>query len=344
MKRGEVRMQKDIQYIKTDRLIPHPLNNKYFNDLPENEYTELLLSINQDGILTPLMVNKLDEETYRIVCGHQRHRVAHDLGLSEVPCIICDYNESEEVSVLIQDNIFRRQITHVEKLRAINALRKLGSTNLIESLFTSKRSMQTLTSVSSSMLEDLASVIPSETSVKTMVDLSKLPDVSQRELAAIISSLKIQDEASLDEAYKKVITQLEGTIERQKKTIDRYKYVTPTDHIHTQNAKIEQDNRACYDDVIRSLISINTQIISFFRLLSIHKIDPKGLGFHDFNASIDEFKELPLNYIPPIAPIFRLINIKALKDQLVITDVSDVEEAVTNQIEEYLVRLFGTRT
>jgi len=93
-------------------LKPHPKNAEFYDDLDNDKYQEVRRSIEAGGIRTPLWV--LKDNT--VVSGHQRLRIALELGLKEVPFQeIRPRAETEEereeivTYLLIADNEERRQ-------------------------------------------------------------------------------------------------------------------------------------------------------------------------------------------------------------------------------------------
>lgn len=86
-------------------LKPHTKNNDYYSDLPEEKYAEVKRSIEINGIRDPLKVLP----DYTIIAGHQRFRIAQELGLEKVPVIILDVTAEEAEYLLIADNEERRQ-------------------------------------------------------------------------------------------------------------------------------------------------------------------------------------------------------------------------------------------
>jgi hypothetical protein len=65
---------------QTDRLYPHPLNEKVYADKPD---AGLLQSIKANGILNPIVV----DDKKRILSGHRRWMAAKQLGLEDVPVL-----------------------------------------------------------------------------------------------------------------------------------------------------------------------------------------------------------------------------------------------------------------
>ncbi len=72
-------MQKNINYISTDKIIPNLYQpRKYFN---EESIEELAQSIKVYGIIQPLSVRKIKDGEYELVAGERRLRAAKKLGL-----------------------------------------------------------------------------------------------------------------------------------------------------------------------------------------------------------------------------------------------------------------------
>ncbi|WP_304596013.1 ParB/RepB/Spo0J family partition protein [Alicyclobacillus sendaiensis] len=86
------------------RLKPHPKNVEYYADLDGEKYEELKRSIEVHGIRDPLKI--LPDGT--ILAGHQRYRIAKELGIEQVPVAIYDVSPEEAEYLLIADNEERR--------------------------------------------------------------------------------------------------------------------------------------------------------------------------------------------------------------------------------------------
>lgn len=83
----------------------HPKNSEYYSDLSPEKYEEVKNSIRVNGIRDPLKVLP----DYTIIAGHQRFKIAQELGLEKVPVVIIDVSPEEAEYLLIADNEERRQ-------------------------------------------------------------------------------------------------------------------------------------------------------------------------------------------------------------------------------------------
>lgn len=83
---------------------------------------ELADSISQHGILQPLLLRPLVSGGYRIVAGERRWRAARMAGLSEVPAIVRDMTDTEEMLFALIENLQREDLTPLEEARGYKTL------------------------------------------------------------------------------------------------------------------------------------------------------------------------------------------------------------------------------
>lgn len=113
--------------IDVDKIHPHPKNpRKNLGDL-----TELAESIRVNGVLQNLtIVPKPDgpEGHYYAVIGHRRHAGAKKAGLKQVPCVISNMNEKEQVRTMMVENMQRSDLTVYEEAEGFQMMLDLGDT------------------------------------------------------------------------------------------------------------------------------------------------------------------------------------------------------------------------
>lgn len=97
----------DINKLKNFKDYPFKLT------LTEN-MKELIESIVINGIITPLIVRKVDD-LYEIVSGHRRKYVAELLNIKKIPCIVKEMNDNEAILAMIDCNIDRENILTSER-------------------------------------------------------------------------------------------------------------------------------------------------------------------------------------------------------------------------------------
>ena len=87
----------------------------------EDALQELADSIKQFGLLQPILVQ--DRKThYEIIAGERRWRAAKLAGLKEVPVIIRDYTDQENVEISLIENIQREDLNPIEEAQAYKRL------------------------------------------------------------------------------------------------------------------------------------------------------------------------------------------------------------------------------
>lgn len=94
-----------MNVIPVKLLKPHPKNSVYYNDIAGEKYQEVRQSIEVNGIRDPLKILP----DYTVVAGHQRLKIAKELGIDKVPVVIVDFTAQEAEYLLIADNEERRQ-------------------------------------------------------------------------------------------------------------------------------------------------------------------------------------------------------------------------------------------
>lgn len=112
--------------LPVDKLFPHPDNPR--KDL--GDLTELADSIKANGIFQNLTVVPADDsyETFTVVIGHRRLAAAKLAGLSEVPCVITEMDQKEQVRTMLLENMQRSDLTVYEQAQGFQMMLDLGST------------------------------------------------------------------------------------------------------------------------------------------------------------------------------------------------------------------------
>ena len=84
--------------------------------------SELADSISQHGVLQPLLLRPMLSGGYRIVAGERRWRAARMAGLSEVPAVIREMTDAEEMLFALIENLQREDLTPLEEARGYRTL------------------------------------------------------------------------------------------------------------------------------------------------------------------------------------------------------------------------------
>ena len=110
----------------------HEFKNHPYQVLDNDEMNSLIESVQEQGIMSPLIVRPLEGTTdeYEIISGHRRLRAAQKAGLKEVPAFIRPVSRDEAAIMLVDSNLHREHILPSEKAYAYkmkyDALKRQG--------------------------------------------------------------------------------------------------------------------------------------------------------------------------------------------------------------------------
>ena len=98
----------------------HEFKDHPYQVLDNEEMNSLIESVQQQGIMTPLIVRPLENTTdeYEIISGHRRFRAAQKAGLAEVPAFIRPVSRDEAAIMVVDSNLHREHILPSEKAYA----------------------------------------------------------------------------------------------------------------------------------------------------------------------------------------------------------------------------------
>lgn len=116
----------NIQVDKLRTFEGHP-----FKVLDDEDMGNLIKSIRQQGIISPLIVRAIEStDEYEVISGHRRLHAAVKAGLSEVPALIYPLDRSEAMIAVVDSNLHRERLLPSEKAFAykmkMEALKQQG--------------------------------------------------------------------------------------------------------------------------------------------------------------------------------------------------------------------------
>ncbi|MBW4489928.1 MAG: ParB/RepB/Spo0J family partition protein [Trichocoleus desertorum ATA4-8-CV12] len=105
------------QSVAIDRIqLPEKQPRRYFD--PE-KMQQLVQSVQEHGILEPLLVRPLGNNDYELVAGERRLRAAQTVGLVEVPIVSKELSDREALQIALMENLQREDLNPVEETEAI---------------------------------------------------------------------------------------------------------------------------------------------------------------------------------------------------------------------------------
>ncbi len=94
----------------------HPFDNNPYQVRDDAEMDALLESIQESGILTPLIVRPIeDTDEYEVISGHRRLHAAQKAGITEVPALIYILDRDAAAIAVVDSNLHREHILPSEK-------------------------------------------------------------------------------------------------------------------------------------------------------------------------------------------------------------------------------------
>ncbi len=100
-----------ISYLKVNKEQPR----KNFN---KETLNQLAVSIKKQGLIQPIVVEKIDNQNYVIVAGERRYRASKLIGLEKIPVYIKSVNDKNRLIVSLIENIQREDLNPIEEAKA----------------------------------------------------------------------------------------------------------------------------------------------------------------------------------------------------------------------------------
>ena len=108
-----------VRYVKIHDIMPNANQpRKTFN---EEKIEELAASIREHGIIQPIVVRK-KSRGYEIVAGERRWRAAIKAELSQVPCLIRNLDDEQNMLIAIIENMQREDLNPIEEAEGLRQM------------------------------------------------------------------------------------------------------------------------------------------------------------------------------------------------------------------------------
>jgi len=115
-KNDEGRKTEEIKPIKLEEL--KPFADQPFKVLEDESMDELVESIKQSGVLSPIVTRPHPDGGYEILSGHRRARACEIAGITEVPAVVKNLDDDTAIILLVDSNLQREHILPSEKAKA----------------------------------------------------------------------------------------------------------------------------------------------------------------------------------------------------------------------------------
>ena len=116
----------EIEIDKIKSFSGHP-----FKVIDDEKMQDLIESISESGVLTPVLIRPVQNDGYEMISGHRRMHAAQKAGLITIPAIVREMTDDEAVIAMVDANIQREELLPSEKAFAykmkLEAMKRQGS-------------------------------------------------------------------------------------------------------------------------------------------------------------------------------------------------------------------------
>jgi ParB family transcriptional regulator, chromosome partitioning protein len=112
--------QSELQKLPIEQLQPGKYQPR--KDMSADALDDLSNSIKSQGIIQPIVVRPIGENSYEIIAGERRWRAAQLAGIDLVPCLIKDVPDEAAVAIALIENIQREDLNAMEEAIALQRL------------------------------------------------------------------------------------------------------------------------------------------------------------------------------------------------------------------------------
>lgn len=106
----------------------HSFKDHPFKVLDDRKMQDLVDSVKENGVLTPVLIRPTANDQYEMISGHRRMHAAAIAGLTTIPAIIRELSDDEAVIAMVDANIQREELLPSEKAFAfkmkLNAMKR----------------------------------------------------------------------------------------------------------------------------------------------------------------------------------------------------------------------------
>ena len=96
----------------------------------DEEMEQMVESVRERGVLSPVLVRPMPDGSYQMVSGHRRKRAAELAELPALPCIVRELTDDEAIIIMVDSNLQRERVLPSEKAFAykmkLDAMKRQG--------------------------------------------------------------------------------------------------------------------------------------------------------------------------------------------------------------------------
>ncbi|MCY4277087.1 MAG: ParB/RepB/Spo0J family partition protein [Gammaproteobacteria bacterium] len=150
----------------------------------EDDLAALADSIREQGVLEPVLLRPAGEGNYEIVAGERRWRAAQQAGLTQIPALIRDVDDSQARAVALVENMQRVDLRPLEQAEGLHQL-------MSEHSLTQQAVSETV-GLSRAKVANLLRLRALEPEVKSLLDAEQLSEGHAKVLLGLSEGLQIR--------------------------------------------------------------------------------------------------------------------------------------------------------
>jgi ParB family chromosome partitioning protein len=110
----------ELRAVPVELIAPNPQQPR--RTFEEESLVALAESLNDRGVLQPVLLRPLPGGTYELIAGERRWRAAQLAGLETVPAMVRPHDDAESLELALIENMAREDLNPLEAARAVAAL------------------------------------------------------------------------------------------------------------------------------------------------------------------------------------------------------------------------------
>ncbi len=114
------KLNQGVEIMALSKIVTNP--NQPRKKFDENLLQELASSIKNYGVIQPIIVCPVGDDTYEIVAGERRYRASKLAGNTTVPVIIRKLSSKQRKEIALIENLQRQDLNPIEEAQAYKAL------------------------------------------------------------------------------------------------------------------------------------------------------------------------------------------------------------------------------
>jgi ParB family chromosome partitioning protein len=150
----------------------------------EEKLAELADSIRAQGVVQPIVVRPVDDDSYELIAGERRWRAAQMAGVEHIPAVIREVSDEVSVAMALIENIQREDLNPLEEAAALR--------RLIDDFSMTHQEAADAVGRSRAAVSNLLRLLELMQEVKDMVDLRRIEMGHARALLSLDDQLQVQ--------------------------------------------------------------------------------------------------------------------------------------------------------